>query len=91
MQDSKFLHLIPAFLFEPELVNIESAFVSFTIFHLCAIYLVSCLHGVKVGRTMVLVWASTMAIMKGRETSGRGEERQKGAAGSSLHSTPSFF
>jgi len=40
---------------------------------------------------MVLVWASTMAIMKGRETSGRGEERQKGAAGSSLHSTPSFF
>lgn len=42
---------------------------------------------------MVLVWDLTIAIMNGSEREGRaGErERQKGATGSSLHTTLSFF
>lgn len=42
---------------------------------------------------MVLVWDLTIAIMNGSEREGRARERerQKGATGSSLHTTLSFF
>lgn len=49
--------------------------------------------GVRAGSTMVLVWDLTIAIMNGSEREGRARERerQKGATGSSLHTTLSFF
>lgn len=77
-----------------ELAQNEGAFVFLQYIFTCLPFLLSPVFlGVRAGSTMVLVWDLTIAIMNGSEREGRARERerQKGATGSSLHTTLSFF